>query len=67
MSGAEVVVHVPASGKYHRAYQSGDDLLTAEACNLDDAGALVVLESLPADVAHEALCRGCLAVPPQEE
>lgn len=63
----EVIVQVVASGTFHRAYLDGEVLLTAEGCNLDDAGALERVDALPPDVAHDALCQRCLAVTPTEE
>jgi len=60
-------------GRYHRAGiverptsgpSPATSLFTQEACNLDDADRpLRVLEALPPDVASDALCGRCFALP----
>ena len=63
----EVVVQVVAGGRWHRGFTADDVLFTAEGCNLDDAGTLDVHAALPPDVAHDQLCKRCLAHTPKED
>lgn len=59
-------VVIRSGDRYHRGVRSGTAVLTAESCNLDQASDLEIVEALPPDVPHDALCKRCMT-PPQEE
>ena len=67
MSTTETLFVRTKAGRIHNAARVGDQVLTDESCNVDDAaGDTEVLTAIPADVAFEALCRRCFPVPPAE-
>lgn len=54
----EVIV-LTERGRYHRGAMLGDNLATAEGCNLDDSAGYEVVDSIPEDTELEAYCERC--------
>lgn len=62
MNIESLVIHTGRGGKYHRATRDADtgELMTSEACNVDDAGPDVSeYPELPEDVHVDELCDRC--------
>lgn len=55
----EVILRDKSSGRFHKAAQDGDKLLTHEADNLDEAGDYELVDNIPPDVDMDLLCRRC--------
>lgn len=57
---AAVIYVVTKAGRIHRGAVVGDQVLTDEACNLDDAEARTIWTELPEFASDATMCDRCL-------